>query len=78
MNDVSLEFLNQAIDKCLKEGKKPKKLRLGYKLYAHFMHDMRFSKEVRDSALDPDKRRYRGIKLKVTQDEYELSFVEKE
>ena len=77
MSDLNLEFLDQTIDKYEAKGKKIKKIRIGYKLYAKFMADQKFADEVINSALDPDKRNYRGIRVKITHDDYELTFLMK-
>ena len=36
------------------------------------MNDRKFLHEVASSAMDPNKRKYQKIKIKVTQDEYQL------
>ncbi|MCJ8160765.1 hypothetical protein [Acinetobacter zhairhuonensis] len=77
MSDLNLEFLDQTIDKYEAKNKKIKKIRVGYKLYAKFMADQKFADEVINSALDPDKRCYRGVKVKITHDDYELTFLMK-
>jgi hypothetical protein len=41
------------------------------------MADQKFADEVINSALDPDKRCYRGVKVKITHDDYELTFLMK-
>ena len=44
----------------------------GYKIYAELMNDAKFKSEILESALDPNKRKYRKLKIKITQDEYQL------
>ena len=36
------------------------------------MNDDKFKSEILESALDPNKRKYRKLKIKITQDEYQL------
>jgi len=36
------------------------------------MGNSNFATEVTDSALNPNKRRYKKIKIKVTKDDYQL------
>ena len=45
---------------------------IGYKAYSELMNDRKFLQEVASSAMDPNKRKYQKIKIKVTQDEYQL------
>jgi hypothetical protein len=71
-------LIDQTIDKYAKKNKKIKKMRIGYKLYDKFMGDPKFAEEVVNSALDPDKRCYRGVRIKITHDEYELTFLMKD
>jgi hypothetical protein len=77
VDDLSLEILDQTLDKYEAKGKKIKKIRIGYKLYAKFMADQKFADEVINSALDPDKRSYRGVRVKITHDDEELTFLMK-
>ena len=50
-------------------------LRIGYMLYAKFMSNKKFAENVMSSSLDPNKRTYRNTKIKITHDEYELTFL---
>lgn len=75
MSDLNLDFLDQTLDNNEKKNKKIKKIRIGYKLYDKFRGDPKFADEVANSALDPDKRCYRGINIKITHDDYELTFI---
>jgi hypothetical protein len=47
---------------------------IGYKLFYDLMKDPKFHAEVTDSALSATKRKYKGLKLKITTDEYQLHF----
>ncbi|QDK97318.1 hypothetical protein FM020_05205 [Acinetobacter tandoii] len=75
MSDINLDFLDETLNQNEKKKRKIKKIRIGYKLYDKFMGDPKFADDVINSALDPDKRCYRGIKIKITHDEYELTFL---
>ena len=75
MSDLNLDFLDQTLDKNEKKNNKIKKIRVGYKLYDKFRGDPKLADEVTNSTLDPDKRCYRGVKVKITHDEYELTFI---
>lgn len=70
--EISIKNLNQLIDEALKSGKKPEKLLIGYKAYAELMDNPKFADEIMNSAMSPDKRKYKKIKIKVTTDEYQL------
>lgn len=74
MNDTSLlNELNLMIDHYVsRNGSKPNRVILGYKAYSTLMNDREFAKEVTNSALDPNKRKYRKLKIKVTKDDYQL------
>lgn len=54
--------------------KKPKikRLVLGYKAYHKLMSYKKFSTEVTESAIDPNKRKYQGFKIKVSKDDFEM------
>lgn len=77
MSELTLEFLDETLDKYEAKGKKKaiKKIRIGYMLYAKFMTKKEFADHVLKSSLDPNKRTYRGTKIKITHDEYELTFL---
>jgi hypothetical protein len=75
MSDITLDFLDETLDKNENKDRKIKKIRIGYKLYEKFRSSSKFADEVDNSALDPDKRCYRGVKVKITHDDYELTFL---
>ncbi|MDC5137724.1 hypothetical protein NRA43_17125 [Acinetobacter baumannii] len=50
----------------------PTRIRIGYRAYAKLMQNPKFADEVINSALDPNKRKYRKIKIKVTKDDDQL------
>ncbi|KAA8735423.1 hypothetical protein F4V57_01075 [Acinetobacter qingfengensis] len=72
---VKIEMLNQLIKDALQNGDKPEKLLIGYKAYADLMSNPKFSEEVTNSALNPEKRKYKKIKIKITQDDYQLKVI---
>ena len=77
MSELNLDFLDETLDKYEAKGKKKaiKKIRIGYMLYAKFMSNKKFAENVMSSSLDPNKRTYRNTKIKITNDEYELTFL---
>ncbi len=74
MHNFSVKDLDQLIETNLKEGKKPNKLLIGYKLFHDLMNEPRFHEEVSNSALSATKRKYKNLKIKITTDEYQLHF----
>ncbi|WP_130802614.1 hypothetical protein [Acinetobacter ihumii] len=71
-NPSGLDDLNQLIDNFKDHKEKPSKILIGYKIYTELMNDSKFKNEVLESALDPNKRKYRKLKIKITQDDYQL------
>lgn len=54
-------------------SKKPPKLLIGYKMYLELMKERPFFEEVVGSSMEPNKRKFREIKIRVTQDDYQLA-----
>jgi hypothetical protein len=75
MSSSNLEFLDQAIDKYEKKNKRLLKFLIGRGLYSQLMSNPVFAEEVINSSSDPENRCYRGIGFKITNNEYELTFV---
>lgn len=76
MNNYSdIQNLNKLIEQYLVKQKKPEKILIGYKMYAELMNDRQFMQEVVGSAMNPNKRKYKNIKIKVTQDASQLEIV---
>ncbi|WP_309950034.1 hypothetical protein [Acinetobacter calcoaceticus] len=50
----------------------PTRIRIGYRAYVKLMQNPKFADEVTNSALDPNKRKYRKMKIKVTKDDDQL------
>lgn len=70
---VLLAELNAMINHYFtRNGYQPTRILLGYKAYAILMQDKNFANEVTDSALDPNKRKYKKLKIKVTKDDHQL------
>ncbi|QIO08852.1 hypothetical protein [Acinetobacter lanii] len=69
---VDINQLNNIFNATVASNKKPERILIGYKLYAELMKDRRFFEEVVGSAMNPSKRTYNNIKIKVTQDESQL------
>ena len=74
MNDTSLlNELNLLIDHYVsRNGYRPNRIIVGYKAYATLMTDSNFFNEVTNSALNPNKRKYKKLKIKVTKDDNQL------
>lgn len=74
MSDTSLlNELNLMIDQYVsRNGRQPDRIILGYKAYGDLINDSVFSKEVTNSALNPNKRKYKKLKIKVTKDDYQI------
>ncbi|MEQ1188410.1 MULTISPECIES: hypothetical protein [Acinetobacter] len=49
-----------------------KRILIGYQAYAELMLCASFSHEVINSAINPNKRKYKNLKIKVTQDDEQL------
>jgi hypothetical protein len=75
MNDLQLDFIDLTINKYENKNKKIEKLLIGRELYRELMANHEFAEEVINSALDPEERGYRGVKIKITNNEYELTFL---
>ncbi|CAD9197409.1 hypothetical protein [Acinetobacter bohemicus] len=72
MSVVNVNKLNNIFSELLAKNKKPEKILIGYKAYAELISDRSFFEEVVGSAMDPSKRKYKNIKIKVTQDDSQL------
>ncbi|ENX15284.1 hypothetical protein F889_00920 [Acinetobacter colistiniresistens] len=67
------EQLTQLIENYSHEHSgRPQKILIGYKAYYDLMGNSSFATEVTESALNPNKRKYKKIKIKVTKDDYQL------
>lgn len=66
--------LNESI-KEVEKLKKPEKLLIGYRMYYELMQERKFFEEVVGSSMNPNKRKYKQIKIKITQEEYQLLVI---
>ena len=64
--------LGKKLEEFDEKNKIPEKILIGYKAYGELMNDRKFFEEVAGSAMEPSKRKYKKIKIKVTQDDYQL------
>lgn len=72
-NSPIFDTLTQLIESYIQEHKEsPQKILIGYKAYYDLMGNTSFAEEVTNSALDPNKRKYQKIKIKITKDDYQL------
>lgn len=68
-----LDELDSRIDYyCKRTDYPPTKIIVGYKAYYKLMLCPKFSSQVLNSALEPNKRKYRKLKIKVTKDDDQL------
>lgn len=72
-NSPIFDTLTQLIESYIQEHKEsPQKILIGYKAYYDLMGNSNFAEEITNSALDPNKRKYQKIKIKITKDDYQL------
>jgi hypothetical protein len=64
--DSMIEYYKQ------RDGHLPNRIRIGYRAYTKLMQSKSFCDELLNSAIDPNKRKYKKIKIKVTKDDYQL------
>lgn len=74
-NKSDIQNLDKLIEEFKLKNKKPEKILIGYKVYAELMNEHQFMQEVVGSAMNPNKRKYKNIKIKVTQDGRQLEIV---
>ncbi|MCH7337144.1 hypothetical protein [Acinetobacter sp. NIPH 2699] len=74
MSETSLlNELNATIEYYVnRNGYQPTRIILGYKAYSSLMKDKTFADEVNNSAVNPNKRKYKKLKIKVTKDDHQL------
>ena len=72
-NSPIFDTLKQLVESYIQEHKKsPQKILIGYKAYYNLMGNPDFANEVTNSAIDPNKRKYQKIKIKITKDDFQL------
>jgi len=68
-----LQELNSRIDYYSNRTDYPlRRILIGYRAYAKLMLCSSFSDEVMNSAIDPNKRKYKKLKIKITKDNDQL------
>lgn len=68
----SFEKLNNLIRDSISRQKMPKSILLGYGVYADLIDTRGFFEEVVGSAVDPNLRTFKNIRIKVTQDKNQI------
>ena len=68
----SFEKLNNLIRDSISSQKMPKSILLGYEVYADLIDTRGFFEEVVGSAVDPNLRTFKNIRIKVTQDKNQI------
>ncbi|WP_173910337.1 hypothetical protein [Acinetobacter sp. Marseille-Q1618] len=72
MPTVDVDKLDRTLQELVASHKKPEKILLGFKAYSELMNHPKFADEIVCSAINPNKRTYKKIKIKVTQDDYQF------
>ena len=72
MPNINVKKLDKLIDDMVSKNQTPEKILIGYKAYGELMKDRQFFEEVAGSAMEPSKRKYKKIKIRVTQDDHQL------
>lgn len=72
MPNINVKKLDKLIGDMVSKNQTPEKILIGYKTYGELMKDRKFFEEVVGSAMEPNKRKYKKIKIRVTQDDYQL------
>ena len=72
MPNINVKKLDKLIDDMVSKNQTPEKILIGYKAYGELMKDRKFFEEVAGSAMEPSKRKYKKIKIRVTQDDHQL------
>lgn len=72
MPNINVKKLDKLIGDMVLKNHTPEKILIGYKAYGELMKDRKFFEEVVGSAMEPSKRKYKKIKIRITQDDYQL------
>ena len=72
MPNINVKKLDKLIGDMVSKNQEPEKILIGYRAYGELMKDRKFFDEVVGSAMEPSKRKYKKIKIRVTQDDYQL------
>ena len=69
MPNIHLKKLDKLIGDVVSKKSNNWKILIGYKARGELMKDRIFFEEVVGSAMEPSKRKYKNIKIRVTQDD---------
>ena len=72
MPNINVKKLDKLIGDMVSKNQEPEKILIGYRAYSEIMKDRKFFDEVVGSAMEPSKRKYKKIKIRITQDDYQL------
>ena len=72
MPNINVKKLDKLIDDMVSKNQTPEKILIGYRAYDELMKDRKFFEEVVGSAMEPSKRKYKKIKIRITQDDNQL------
>jgi hypothetical protein len=72
MPNINVKKLDKLIGDMVSKNQEPEKILIGYRAYSELMKDRKFFDEVVGSAMEPSKRKYKKIKIRITQDDYQL------
>ncbi|GAA5184486.1 hypothetical protein GCM10023345_15220 [Acinetobacter kookii] len=72
MPNINVKKLDKLIGDMVSKNQTPEKILIGYKAYGELMKDRKFFEEVVGSAMEPNKRKYKKIKIRITQDDNQL------
>ena len=72
MPNINVKKLDNLISDLVSKNQTPEKILIGYRAYGELMKDRKFFEEVVGSAMEPSKRKYKKIKIRITQDDHQL------
>lgn len=72
MSSINVKKLDNLISDLVSKNQTPEKILIGYRAYGELMKDRKFFEEVVGSAMEPSKRKYKKIKIRITQDDHQL------
>ena len=72
MSSINVKKLDNLISDLVSKNQTPEKILIGYRAYGELMKDRKFFEEVVGSAMEPSKRKYKKIKIRITHDDHQL------
>ena len=72
MPNIHLKKLDKLMDDVVSKKSNNWKILIGYEAHGELMKDRTFFEKVVGSAMEPSKREYKNIKIRVTQDDNQL------